>query len=189
MDEKARPLTTHQSEILININQLSEWFLPLAEQFVNSPAFQKFGVIFLFFYAQTPSFIVLPNEFFALPLFVGGASPYLLVAVLTFGGFAGDFWLFLVGKHSSNYFRKLGGRKKESVAKVDHLMHEHKYVIFLAPAIPFVPTVIGDLVMLLAGHQNLEFKKIAPIILLAEFIKATFVTLTVMGIVTIIPLF
>jgi len=191
MDEKAWTLTAHafQSDIMINISQMSEWLRPVAEQIINTPLFQQYGIIFLFFYAQTPSFVILPNEFFTLPLFLGGASPYILVLILGLGGFFGDLWLFLIGKYSSNYFRKLGGRKKTSVAKVDHIMHEHRYVVFLAPAIPYVPTVVGDLVMLLAGHQNLDFKKIAPIILLAEFIKATIITLTVMGIVSLFPIF
>ena len=135
----------------------------------------------MFFYAISPSIFFAPNEVFITPLILNGTNLVVLVLVVGIGSFIGDIPLYYLGKYG---YRLFSGKKK-NIADSKHLMHKYSYIVFLAPAIPFVPSVVIEILMVVAGHQHLDIKRIFPIVFVAEMIKAGFVVATLAGLLNL----
>ena len=147
-------------------------------EFLQSPVFQQLGIFGLFIYSALPSFISpIPNEIISAPLMAGGMNPLVIILVMSVGGLLGDLLMFFGGKHG----RKLFNKKIEN-AKPSHFMHRHKYWLFVvAVPIPY----LSESIMLVAGHQHLNLRKILPFIYIGELLRSIIGTLIVIGILTI----
>src|SRR3990167_8175732 len=107
----------------------------------------------------------------------GGMNPLVIILVMSVGGLLGDLLMFLAGKHGRRLFNK-----KIENAKPSHFMHRHRYWFFVVTVpIPYV----SESVMLIAGHQHLNLKKILPFVYLGELLRSIIGTLIVIGILTI----
>src|SRR3990167_2373497 len=107
----------------------------------------------------------------------GGMNPLVIILVMSVGGLLGDLLMFFGGKHG----RKLFNKKIEN-AKPSHFMHRHKYWLFVvAVPIPY----LSESIMLVAGHQHLNLRKILPFIYIGELLRSIIGTLLILGILTI----
>lgn len=155
---------------------IMEFLSKLAEQIASSPDFQTIGIIFLFFWTIIPSVKSIIPEFFSGILLASGVAPLILIVVSALGATIGDYLLYMLGRGS---FRLFKGRHRE-MAKADHLLHKYRLPIFLAT--PFL-SIVGDIVVFLAGYERIGFHRILPYILVGQFLRMSLGMIALMGII------
>ena len=64
------------------------------------------------------------------------------------------------------------------MVSAEHIMHKYRSVIFFSPA---WLGALGDIVLVLAGHQHTSFKKIAPYLFIGNTAKLGFGMIILLG--------
>lgn len=153
---------------------LSTEFLTSFEILLNS-AFAQIGATILFFYGFVPQTLQQVSVTgFIIKLLEAGFSPIVIVLLGAVGKLGGQFLLFTLGKYSYRLFKK----RKKQIASAEHIMHKYRSIVFFAPA---WLGALGDIIMVLAGHQHTEFKKIAPYLMIGNTSKLGFGMIVLLG--------
>lgn len=125
----------------------------------------KIGFVSIFLYELIPSvFRILSTTGFFIGLLNEGINPFLLVLVSTIGRIFGFYILYMLGRLLYRIFKN----KDREMADADHLLHKHRLTIFFIT--PFLG-VLGDIVVVVAGHERLGFLKILPFLILSSILK------------------
>lgn len=141
-------------------------FSDAGEKFLNDN-FIRLGLLVIFFYELIPfTFRFITDSGFFVGLLQGGINPLLLLLIVATGKLAGYYILYNIGKF---VFRILRGRGKE-LAGAEHVLHQYKFFVFIA--VPFLGS-IGDLVILIAGHERLGFARIAPLLFTSSILRTS----------------
>jgi len=125
----------------------------------------KIGFVSIFLYELVPSvFRLLSTTGFYIGLLNQGINPMALIIITSIGRVIGLYLLYLLGRFLYRIFKK----KNRELADADHLLHKYKIIIFFL--IPFFG-VLGDLVMVVAGHQRIGFVKVIPLLFLSNVLR------------------
>jgi len=136
------------------------------EKFLNDN-FIRVGLLVIFFYELIPfTFRFITDSGFFVGLIQGGINPVVLLLLVASGKLVGYFILYNIGKF---VFRVLRGKGKE-LAGAEHVLHQYKFFVFIA--VPFLGS-IGDLVVLIAGHERIGFAKIAPLLFISSILRTS----------------
>jgi len=128
-------------------------------------AFVMFGILAIFAYEFVPTvFRLLGTTGFFIGLLQQGFNPFVLILIASIGRLGGWFVLYILGRF---IFRIFKGQSKD-LASADHFLHKYRLIIFFT--IPFLG-VLGDLIIVIAGHQRLGFARIAPFLFMANIIR------------------
>jgi len=128
--------------------------------------FVKFGLSTIFFYEFIPSvFRIIGTSGFYVGLLDSGVSPLMLILLTAVGKLGGQYLLYLLGRF---LFRIFKGKNRD-LARADHFLH--KYRIFVFFIIPYIGT-LGNIIMVIAGHQRLGFARIAPILFVSNVVRS-----------------
>lgn len=125
---------------------------------IHSPAFEKYGIIGLFFNGVFSSIIPLPVEATTIALLAGGSDKWLVFFVLTLGSIVGGFMAYYIGLTGSKAFKKKNHDKKEreKIKRGKEMLKKYGWaLIFLSPWIP----IFSDIVPLIAGSKKYDFRK------------------------------
>ena len=138
-------------------------------------AFAQVGALIVFFYGFLPqTFPQVSIVGFIVRLIDSGFSPVVIVLLGAGGKLGGQFLLYSLGKYSYRLFKK----RKRQIASAEHIMHKYRSVIFFTPA---WLGALGDIIMVLAGHQHMSFKKIAPYLFIGNTAKLGIGMLVLLG--------
>lgn len=166
------------------INQLKEsWLLPFND-FVHTALFQQYSLFFIFIVASLPFFAPVPNEVFVIPAYYADINPIFIVIAVGIGGFVGDIGLYFLG---SKLIRRITRTKHDQTLNADHWIHRHGLIVYVIS--PSLVWGFGDIVMIVSGHQGVKLSKIAPFILIGEFIVAIWRMLIVIGLFAVPKVF
>lgn len=129
--------------------------------------FSRLGILVIFFYELIPStFRFITDSGFFVGLLQEGISPIMLILITASGKLVGYYILYMVGRGVS---RVLKGKNKE-LAGAEHILHKYKFLVFAI--LPFLGS-LGDLVMVIAGHERIGFLKVAPILLVSSIARVS----------------
>ena len=129
--------------------------------------FAQFGILVVAGYHLIPTtFWVLGITGVVVRILDLGFSPFLLVLIVAAARVVGQGLLYLLGRYS---YTLVKGRKRE-LAEAGHILHRYKIIVFLL--VPWGGP-IGDVVMIIAGHQRINFMKIAPILFVGNAIRSS----------------
>jgi len=143
----------------ISVNPSETFQLFLEDNFV------KFGLSTIFLYEFIPSiFRIIGTSGFYVGLLDSGVSPMMLILLTAIGKLGGQYLLYMLGRFLFRIFK--GGNK--DLARADHLLHKYRIIIFFV--IPYIGT-LGNIVMVIAGHERLGFARIAPILFVSNVIR------------------
>jgi len=130
-----------------------------------SDAYVMFGVLSIFLYELIPSaFRLLGTTGFFIGLLDEGFNPFTLVLIAGAGRVIGWGILYLLGRFIYRVFK---GQHK-SLADAGHFLVKYRLIVFFT--VPFLGA-LGDLVMIVAGHQRVGFFKIAPFLAISVVIR------------------
>jgi membrane protein YqaA with SNARE-associated domain len=147
---------------------------PFYQSIISSQFFINFGLFALFLVSAIPQILTITNEIIFVPLLDAGIHPFFIVVVAGLGAVLGDFIEYNIGR-GINILR--GNKGSENA---NHLLHKYRLPIFLVT--PFL-LIIGDIVLIIAGHERIGFKKIFPIVLVSQLLKKSLVMLIVLELV------
>lgn len=134
------------------------------EKFLNDN-FTRLGILVIFFYELIPfTFRFITNSGFFVGLIEGDVSPIAILLITALGKLVGYYILYMIGRGFSRIIR---GKNKE-LAGAEHILHRYKYLIFTV--LPFLGS-LGDLVMLIAGHERVGFLKVAPLLFISSIAR------------------
>lgn len=134
------------------------------DKFLNDN-FSRLGILVIFFYELIPfTFRFITNSGFFVGLLDSGISPIAILLITALGKLVGYYILYMIGRGVS---RVLSGKNKQ-LAGAEHILHKYKYLIFTV--LPFLGS-LGDLVMLIAGHERIGFLKIAPLLFISSIAR------------------
>jgi len=154
---------------LIGLEEIESIFSPdifgfTGEMFLNDN-FVRLGILVIFFYELIPfTFRFITDSGFFVGLLQSNISPIVLLLITALGKLAGYYLLYMIGRGVSRILR---GRNKE-LAGAEHILHQYKFFVFLA--VPFLGSV-GDIVVLIAGHERLGFARIAPLLFFSSILR------------------
>lgn len=135
-----------------------------SDQFLNDN-FSRLGILVIFFYELIPfTFRFITNSGFFVGLLDGGISPIAILLITAGGKLVGYYILYMIGRGIS---RVLKGRDKQ-LAGAEHVLHKYKFFVFAI--LPFLGS-LGDLVMLIAGHERIGFLKVAPFLFISSIAR------------------
>lgn len=144
-------------------------------EIILSSAFGQIGALIVFLYGFLPQTLQQVSIVgFIVRLLDSGFSPIVIVLLGASGKLGGQFLLYTLGKYSYRLFKK---RKKQMI-NAEHIMHKYRSVIFFSPA---WLGALGDIVLVLAGHQHTSFKKIAPYLFVGNTAKLGVGMLVLLG--------
>ena len=127
-------------------------------QVLFEEGFAQFGIMAAFFYGFLPvTLMKLGITGIVVRVLDLGISPLFLVLFFALGRLIGQGILYAIGRF---VYRLLKGKDRE-LAVADHFLHKYKFLIYLLT--PLLGS-IGDLIMLVSGHQRIGFMKIAPVL-------------------------
>ncbi len=130
-----------------------------------SDSFIMIGTLAIFLYEMIPTaFRLLGTTGFFIGLLNQGFNPFTLVLIAVLGRLVGWYILYLVGRF---IFRIFKGEHR-SLSDAGHFLHKYRLIVFFT--VPFLGA-LGDLVMIIAGHQRIGFARIAPFLLLSVIIR------------------
>lgn len=136
----------------------------VADKFFND-AYVMFGVLSIFLYELIPSaFRLLGTTGFFIGLLDEGFNPFTLVLIAGAGRVIGWGILYLLGRLVYRIFK---GQHK-SLADAGHFLVKYRLIVFFT--VPFLGA-LGDLVMVVAGHQRVGFMKIVPFLAMSVIIR------------------
>ena len=126
--------------------------------------FAQFGLLAAFVYGFLPvTLMKLGITGIVVRVLDMGISPLFLVLFFALGRLIGQGILYAIGRF---VYRILKGKDRE-LATADHFLHKYKFLIYLVT--PLLGS-IGDLIMLVSGHQRIGFMRIAPILYVGNVI-------------------
>jgi len=129
--------------------------------------FAQFGILAAFVYGFLPvTLMKLGITGIVVRILDLGVSPLFLVLFFALGRLIGQGILYGIGRF---VFRLLKGKDRE-LATADHFLHKYKYLIYLLT--PLLGSV-GDIIMLVSGHQRIGFMKIAPILYIGNLLSTS----------------
>ena len=139
-------------------------FAETSDKFLND-AFVRLGLLVIFFYELIPfTFRFITDSGFFAGLLQEGVNPIALILITALGKLTGYYILYMLGRGISRILR---GKGKE-LAGAEHVLHKYKFFVFVA--VPFLGT-LGDLVVLIAGHERIGFLKIAPLLFVSSILR------------------
>jgi membrane protein YqaA with SNARE-associated domain len=139
-------------------------FAVTSDKFLND-TFVRVGILVIFFYELIPfTFRFITDSGFFAGLIQEGVNPFALILITALGKLVGYYILYMIGRGVS---RVLRGRDKE-LAGAEHVLHQYKFFVFVA--VPFLGS-LGDLVVLIAGHERIGFLKIAPLLFVSSILR------------------
>jgi membrane protein DedA with SNARE-associated domain len=125
----------------------------------------KIGFLSIFLYELVPSvFRILTTTGFYIGLLNEGINPMVLIILTSVGRIFGFYLLYLLGRFLYRIFKK----KNRELADADHILHKYKLIVFFL--VPFFGA-LGDIVMVVAGHQRIGFLKIVPLLFLSNILR------------------
>ena len=137
-------------------------------EIILNSAFGQFGALLIFFYGFLPqTFQLVSITGFIVRLLDTGFSPMVIILLGSGGILGGQFLLYTLGKYSYRLFKK----QKKKLVSTEHIMHKYRSIIFFSPV---WLGALGDLILILAGHQHTSFKKIAPYLFIGNLTKLGF---------------
>jgi membrane protein DedA with SNARE-associated domain len=144
----------------IGINNLQTSISMLFEE-----GFSQFGILAGFVYGFLPiTLMKLGITGIIVRILDAGVSPFFLVLFFSLGRLVGQAILYTIGRYIYRIFK---GKDKD-IAGIDHLLHKYKYLIYVVS--PLLGSV-NDIVMLVSGHERIDFKKIAPLLYIGNVIS------------------
>lgn len=136
----------------------------VTDKFFND-AFVMFGILSIFLYELIPTaFRLLGTTGFFIGLLQQGFNPMTLILIAVIGRIFGWYILYLLGRF---IFRLFKGEHR-SLADAGHFLHKYRLVVFFT--VPFLGA-LGDLVMVIAGHQRIGFVRIVPFLFLSVILR------------------
>lgn len=136
----------------------------LADKFF-SDAFVMIGILSIFLYELVPSaFRLLSTTGFFIGLLDEGFNPFVLILIAVIGRVGGWYILYLLGRF---IFRIFSG-KHRALADAGHFLHKYRLIVFFT--VPYLSS-LGDLVMIIAGHQRIGFIRILPYLFLSAILR------------------
>ncbi len=157
--------------VLFDIQKVEEIVSPdifgdVGDKFLNDN-FIRLGILVIFFYELIPfTFRFITDSGFFVGLLQGGVNPVVLLLLVASGKLVGYYILYMLGRFVS---RVLKGKNKD-FAPAEHILHKYKFFVFIA--VPFLGSV-GDLVVLIAGHERLGFARIAPLLFVSSILRSS----------------
>ena len=129
---------------------------PLGDfNFIEMDGFIGFALFVNFIYGIIPNtFQLLSISGITVRLLQTGFSPVILGFVIAVGSLLGQLLLYGIGLFFYKYVRK-----KNKSADANHFLHKYHYLVFL---IPSWTGSLGDLIMLIAGHERINLLKSLP---------------------------
>ena len=145
---------------LFDITHIAQDTEILVEDVVNI-----FGTFAILLYGFVPSVLrIIGTTGFFIALFQDGVNPFILIGLGALGETLGSSVMYIVGRY---IFRLLKGKHKE-LAPAEHFLVKYRLIVFYL--IPFAGS-LGDVAMILAGHQRIGLMKIIPFVLLGNFVR------------------
>lgn len=130
-----------------------------------SDAFVMIGILAIFLYELVPTaFRLLGTTGFFIGLLDEGFNPFVLILIASIGRLVGYFILYIVGRLIFRIFKG----KHRALADAEHFLHKYRLIVFFT--VPFLGA-LGDLVVIIAGHQRIGFIKIASFLFLSVIIR------------------
>ena len=124
--------------------------------FVQEDTFVRFAVVVNFLYGIIPNTLqLLSISGITVRLLQTGFSPFVLGLVFAVGTLLGQLLLYFIGLFFYRYVRK----KKTNSPDATHFLHKYHYLVFL---IPSWTGSLGDLIMLVSGHERVNLAKALP---------------------------
>mgnify|MGYP001557854272 CR=1 FL=1 len=118
--------------------------------------FVRYAVIVNFLYSVIPNTLqLLSISGITVRLLQLGFSPFVLGFVIAVGNLASQLMLYFVGFAFYKFVRK----KKKGSPEATHFLHKYHYLVFL---IPSWTGSLGDLIMLVSGHERVNLLKAIP---------------------------
>jgi membrane protein YqaA with SNARE-associated domain len=132
----------------------------LVEDAVNT-----FGALAILLYGFVPSLVrIIGTTGFFIALFQDGVNPFILIGLGALGETLGSSVMYIIGRY---IFRLLKGKHKE-LAPAEHFLVKYRLIVFYL--IPFAGS-LGDVAMILAGHERIGLMRILPFVLLGNFVR------------------
>ncbi len=129
--------------------------------------FAQFGILAAFVYGFLPvTLMKLGITGIVVRVLDLGISPLFLILFFSLGRLIGQGILYGVGKYTFRIFKG----EHRALADADHTLHKYKTVIYLAT--PLLGS-IGDLIMLVSGHQRIGFMRIAILLYIGNVISTS----------------
>ena len=129
--------------------------------------FAQFGILAAFVYGFLPvTLMKLGITGIVVRILDLGVSPLFLVLFFALGRLIGQGILYGIGRF---VYKLLKGKDRE-LATADHFLHKYKYLIYLLT--PLLGSV-GDIIMLVSGHQRIGFMKIAPVLYIGNLLSTS----------------
>lgn len=156
---------------IVGINEFTQAFTiteiaKTADMFVEN-SFVTLGIFSIFLYEIIPSaFRLLGTTGFFIGLINEGIHPMLLIILASIGRLLGWYILYLIGKLVYRVFKG----KERDLAGADHFLHKYRLIVFFL--VPFLGA-LGDLVVVIAGHQRIGFARMLPFLLFGNIIRYT----------------
>jgi len=128
-------------------------------------AVNTLGTLSIFLYGFVPSiFKIIGTTGFFIALFQDGVNPFILIGLGAIGETLGSSVMYILGRY---IFRLFKGRTRD-LAPAEHFLVKYRLIVFYL--IPFAGS-LGDVAMILAGHQRIGLLKILPFVLLGNFVR------------------
>ena len=138
-------------------NVLSEDIQKLMSDWVNTV-----GALAIFLYGFLPSiFRVFGTTGFFIALLQDGINPFILIGIASLGEALGSSLLYFIGKY---LFRLIKGHHRE-LADAGHVLRKYRIAVYFL--VPFFGSV-GDLIMVISGHQRIGLRLIFPLLFLGN---------------------
>lgn len=154
-------LVTQADLFKIMIGEFEEFF-----GMIEDDDFVTFAILIEFFYEFIPQTLqLLGLGAITTRLLMTGINPFILGLITASGRLIGQMILYLVGRFFAKFIFK--NRRREASAM--HFMHKYHYLVFLFPA--FLGA-LGDLIMLVAGHQKINPFRIMPVLFIGNLADA-----------------
>lgn len=130
-----------------------------------SDAYVMLGVLAIFFYELVPTaFRLLGTTGFFIGLLQEGFNPFTLILIAVSGRIVGWGLLYLLGKYIYRIFKG----QHRTLSDAGHFLHKYRLFVFFS--VPFLGA-LGDLTMVIAGHQRIGFFRIVPFLFLSVIIR------------------
>jgi len=130
-----------------------------------SDAFVMVGILAIFLYEIIPTaFRLLGTTGFFIGLLQEGFNPFVLILIAVVGRIAGWYLLYLLGRFIFRIFKG----KHRALADAGHFLHKYRLIVFFT--VPFLGA-LGDLVVIIAGHQRIGFMRIVPFLFLSVLVR------------------
>lgn len=130
-----------------------------------SDAYIMFGVLAIFFYELVPTaFRLLGTTGFFIGLLEQNFNPFTLIIIAVIGRVVGWGLLYLLGKYIYRVFKG----QHRTLSDAGHFLHRYRLFVFFT--VPFLGA-LGDLIMVIAGHQRIGFFRIMPFLFLSVLLR------------------